>query len=290
MARPGQLLKSVASLYREQFLSWFGITVPTSLVAAAVLLIADRQAKAISRGIPFGQAQFHRGDVFAVVGLRFGSFVASWLLGCIALGAIATVVSRLDETEVETAWRPDSHQRVRDRFGALVLAGLFIFCVFGAGVAAMEVVFSAVIRVVGWTRFSRFYIGAALVGSVLVASIVSWLGAAIPLVLRIKIGVWAALKRSVELSNGYEGALFLLVVQFLAGSYAAWFAVNYGLRFLLPEALRYTAWYGWMVYVVVILASAAVEPPIFIGLSLLADPDRMRAPALPPGSEQTTQV
>ncbi len=51
-------------------------------------------------------------------------------------------------------------------------------------------------------------------GSVIVASIVSWFGAAIPLVLRTKIGVWAALKRSVELSTGYEWALFLLFIGF----------------------------------------------------------------------------
>src|SRR5258708_26291807 len=118
-------------------------------------------------------------------------------------------------------------------------------------------------------------------GSVIVASIVSWFGAAIPLVLRTKIAVWAALKRSVELSNGYEWALFLLVVESMVGSYIGWYAVHYGFRLLLPDSLRYTAWYGWVVYIVALLASAALEPPIFIGFSLLADPELNSASSSP---------
>jgi hypothetical protein len=109
-----------------------------------------------------------------------------------------------------------------------------------------------------------------LIGYVVVASIVSWFGMAIPLILAENIGVWKALKRSVKLSNGYEGFLFLLVVEFMAGSYVAWYAASYGLSFLFPAQLRFTAWYGWLVYFIAVLATAAVEPPMFIGFSLLA--------------------
>jgi len=153
--RPGLLLRNVARLYREQFLSWFGITVPTSLVAAAVLLIADQQVKSIYRSLPRGEAQIHWAAVAGATGLRFGSFVVSWLLGCVALGAIASVVSRLDETGGETAWKHDSHQSVRDNLGALVLVGLFTLSLYGAGMAAAGLVEVAGMRVVGWSRFSR---------------------------------------------------------------------------------------------------------------------------------------
>ena len=55
----------------------------------------------------------------------------------------------------------------------------------------------------------------------------------------------------------------------------------YGLTFLFPIQLRFTAWYGWLVYFVSILASAAVQPPMFIGFSLLAGNEREPDSALP---------
>ena len=72
----------------------------------------------------------------------------------------------------------------------------------------------------------------------MVASIVSWLGATIPIILGGNTTVWAALKRSVESSSGYEGALFLLVVESLVGSYLAWYATFHGLRMLVPDQLE----------------------------------------------------
>jgi hypothetical protein len=288
---PGLLLKSVFSLYRDQFGHWFGITAPTSLLAAAVLLISDQQVKAISRNIRPFEFQFHWGAFAGAIGFRFGGYFVSWLLGCFALGAIATTVSGLDRDDDDAVWKHDSHQRVREHLGALALVGLCTFCALLVGMAMMSLVEAAAIRVVGWAHFSPFNVTAGLVGAIVVASIVSWLGAAIPLVLTGNTGAWAALKKSVELSSGYEGALFLLVVELMVGSYIGWYAVHYGFRFLLPDSLRYTAWYGWLVYVVAILASAAVEPPIFIGFSLLAHPERISALSSSlPGSQQTPDI
>jgi hypothetical protein len=81
---------------------------------------------------------------------------------------------------------------------------------------------------------------------------------------------WEALKRSVKISNGHEAFLLLLVSESMVGSYVAWYAVSHGLTFLFPAQLRYAEWYGWFVYFVTILASAAVQPPMFLGFSLLA--------------------
>jgi hypothetical protein len=50
---------------------------------------------------------------------------------------------------------------------------------------------------------------------------------------------------------------------------------------LVPDQLRQTWWYGWGVYLLAVLATASVEPPLFIGFSLLADPDQLNAPLLP---------
>ena len=274
---PGLLLKNVYGLYSSRWGRWFCITAPTSLLAAAVLFIADQRIKAIFRGIPRSELENHWGEIAGVTLLRFGAFFLSWLLGCFALAAIATVVSGLDDDAGDTAWRNDSHQRAREHFGSLVLAALLTFCAFMAGIAVAGFVEFTAIRMVGWARFSRFNNVATLAGIVVVASVVSWLGTAIPLVVRGSTGVWAALKKSVELSNGYEGALFLLVVQSVAGSYVAWYMVYYGLRILAPGSFFFTVWGYWTVNVLAILAGATAEPPIFIGLSLLADPERLAA-------------
>jgi hypothetical protein len=281
-----QLLRTVYSLYRGQFRRWFAITAPTSLLAAVVVLIADQQIRAIFRSIPRFEFLRHLAEIAEAGVLRFGSFFISWLLGCFALAAIATVVSGLDADDSDNAWKHDSHQRAREHLGSLLLAALVTFCAFLAGMAVLEFVEFAVIQKVGWSHFSRFNLGLALVGSVIVASVISWLGMAIPLILRENTAVWTALKRSVKLSDGHEGFLFLLVVESVAGSYLAWYTVHYTLWFLLPAHLRYTVWYGWVVYALAVLASAAVQPPLFIGFSLLADHERFNVLSFP-GPQQT---
>jgi hypothetical protein len=153
----------------------------------------------------------------------------------------------------------------------------------------------AAIRVARWSHFShfshfpRFVYVAGLVGIVVVAGVVSWLGTAIPLILRGNTSAWKALKRSVELSDGYEGALLLLVVETLAGSYLAIYATFYGLSFLFPDPLRNAFWYGWVVMALAIIAGAAFEAPLFIGFSLLADPQLLNTSSLP-GSEQPSHI
>ena len=281
VSRPGVLLKNVFTLYRDQFPRWFGITAPTSILASAVLWVANERITAISRSIPFGEMKYHIGEVAAITALRFGSYFVSWLLGCFALAGIATVVNNLDPEDGDSPWRHDSHQRAREHFGAIALAAAFTFCTFLAGMVVGEFVVSAAIRVVGWSHFARFNYGVSLASSVVVASVVCWLGMTIPLIVAGNTGVWAAVKKSVELSNGYEGGLFWLVVQSVAGSLLAGYATYYGLRLLFPHHLRYTLWYGWLVYLVAVLAGAAVEPPIFIGFSLLAHPDQLKASLLP---------
>jgi len=286
---PKLVLKDVFSVYTGQFWRWFAITAPTSVLASVVLLMADRKIKEIYRSFPITQISHHMLEVAESGLLRYGSFFISWFLGCFALAAIATVVNGLDKGEREDVWISDSFQRAREHFGPLVLAAVVTFGIFLAGMAAMEFAVFTLIRVVGWARFSRFNYDASFVGTVVVASIVIWFGVAIPLILAKDIGVRAALKRSLKISNGYEVFLALLVCESMVGSYVAWYAVHYGLTFLFPAQFTYTGWYGWLVYFVTILASAAVQPPMFIGLSLLAATAHSNSLLLP-GTQQAAHV
>lgn len=54
-----------------------------------------------------------------------------------------------------------------------------------------EIVYSAIVKVVGLARFSPYIFAASLLQSVIVASIVSWLGMAIPYVVR-GVGFWGS--------------------------------------------------------------------------------------------------
>jgi hypothetical protein len=287
LPRPGFLLERVHFLYRNQSRRWFAIMAPTSVLAAIVLLLSDQQVKAIFRSIPRGETQYHTGEFVEGLALRFGGFFVSWLLGCFALAAIATAVNSLDQHDDSVAWEHDSYQRAREHLGRIVLAAAVTFCAFLASLALAQFVPLAAAKLIGWSHFSRFMFAATFILYIVVASIVSWLGAAIPIILGGEITVWAALKRSVEVSSGYEGALFLLVIESLVGSYLAWYATYHGLRMLVPDHLRHRLWYGWGVYLLAVLVTAAVEPPLFIGFSLLADPDFLKASSLPHSQQPT---
>lgn len=278
--RPGFLLQQVHLLYRNQFWSWFGIMAPTSVFASVVLLWAERQAKAILRAVPPFEISHHWDTVVEVTALRFGSYFLIWFLGCFALATVASVVNRVEDEGDDTAWIPDRHQRAREHLGPLFVAAWITFGAFLVGMAVSQFVLIAASRVTGSHRVSRFTYVAELLAIIAVASLLSWLGASIPLVLR-GTKVWAALKRSVELSSGYEGALSLLVVESLAASFVAGYLAFYTLHFLVPADLRHTTWYGWVLALAAALASATVEAPLFIGFSLLADPEEVNATSLP---------
>ncbi len=79
------------------------------------------------------------------------------------------------------------------------------------------------------------------------------------------------MKKSLQAADGNQGFLFLMVVQSLVGSYGAWYGTHHGLPLLLPASIRFSSCCAWIALVVSALASAALQPPMFIGFSLLAD-------------------
>jgi len=102
ISRSRLLLTNVFPLYQNQFPRWFAITAPTSLLAAAVLWMADQRIRAISGSIPLPELKNHKGAIAAAMALRFGGYFISWLLGCFALAGIATVVNNLDGEDADS--------------------------------------------------------------------------------------------------------------------------------------------------------------------------------------------
>jgi hypothetical protein len=194
-------------LCRQRLRRWFAITAPMSLIASFVLSIADR-IHAIDRSFPRTGIQYHHAGQAQAGRLRMGSFFASWLLGCSILAAVATVVNGFDPGDSESAWQSESHLRARERLGSIFLVALFTSSAFLVGMAAALFIISAIVGVVGWAHFARFNLLAAVPGYVVIAGIVSWSGMAIPLIVSGKLAAWAALKRSVKLSNGTRSFFF----------------------------------------------------------------------------------
>lgn len=284
--QPGLLLSRVHHLYRTHFRQWFGIMAPTSLLTAGILLLSNQKIGAIARSLPrdmFRQPDLvrgHLGDIALMNLLRYGSFFMSWLLGCFALAAIASTVLGSDIGDESEHWKHDSYSRAREHFVSILLFALISFCSFVLGGAATLVVNGALVRVVGWTRFSRYNYVFVLIGLVVAGSVVSWIGPAVPIIIRKGSKLRTALKESIEICSGYEGALFLLVVESVAAGYLAWYVVLYGLSLLVPASVKYASWYGWLANLTGVLAGATVDAPLFVGFSLLADPEHLRGRTL----------
>lgn len=286
--RPGLLLKDVHNLYRRNFTRWFKITAPTSLIAALLFYLTDAQVRSILRNVPIEPFHIYLPHLAGAFVVRFGGYFLSWLLGCFALAAIATEVNGLNVDDDDAVWRRDSHQLARERFGALAFIAAITYVAFLVGMAAAGIVCSAAVKVVGWHRFAPFNYAFWVASITILTAILSWLGPAIPFALERNTKILAALKKSIESSAGYEGALFLLVAESVLASYLAWYFTVMAMRSTVPVNLRNTSWYGWVVWVIVVLATAAVDPPLFIGFSLLAGRERNLS-ALP-GAEQPPHI
>jgi len=266
----GPLFRKVQQVYLGQFRRWFGITAPTSVVAAVIFGLAGQWVGRTLASIVPERFFYHRTELIEIALLGLGSFFAAWLLGSFALGAVATIVGNL-RGEQDGPWVHDSHERARERFGTIFWIALLTYALLLIGFGCVWIVNAALTKIFGAASFARHATSIGLVEWVVVASLVSWFGMAVPLALRDNTGAWRSLQKSLELADGYQGFLLLLVLESVVGSYVAWYVTQYVVR-LLPS-MWFGSWYVWAELVAGALASAAVQPPLFIGLSLLAVPE-----------------
>lgn len=255
-----ELLGETYKLYRASLGRWFGITAPASLLVTTILVIADQNVRS-----------FYRSDPALAILVRFGAFFLAWLFGCLTLGAVATGVNDIvTGVEENSDWLGDGYQRARECLRPIALIAAFTLVALLFGMVLISLLAFALVRTVGRSHFGTALYWGMLVGVLMVAWLLSRFGMAIPLVIGKSIGGWRALKESVELSRGNSGYLFLLVAESVAGSFVASLAIRYAFELLrLPNAVG-AGWLPWIYYPAVALASASVQPPMFIGFSVLA--------------------
>jgi hypothetical protein len=180
-------------------------------------------------------------------------------------------VSDLGSDNEESAWSGDGYQRARERLGSLILVALVTFVSFLLGMAIVLALDIVLMRTVDRAYLRGASYWGALFGYLVVASVLSRFGAAIPLLIREPVSAWHALNMSVRLTRGHSGYLIVLAVESVAGSFLASLAIRYGFELLRLPSIFGTQWYLWIYYFVVALASASVQPPMYIDFSLLGN-------------------
>jgi len=215
--------------------------------------------------------RMYRSNLVMAIVLRLGSYFLAWLFACFTLGAIASVVNNVLAGDEESTWSGDGYEKARERLGPLAVVASLTVIGLLIGIIAVSAINFALLRVVGTPHFRKvLYWGVADVGYLIVAWLLSRFGLAIPLLIRETISGWQALRESVEITRGYGDYLFLLVGESAAGSFVASLAIRYGFDLLrLPRAVG-PEWFPWIYYPAVALASASVQPLMFIGFSVLS--------------------
>lgn len=81
--RSQDLLRRTYQLYRTNFRTWLAITAPASILATAVVIMADDKVRAISYAVsPRDYVDGWREMLEAFL-IRYGAYFLAWLSGCL---------------------------------------------------------------------------------------------------------------------------------------------------------------------------------------------------------------
>jgi hypothetical protein len=232
-------------------------------------MLCNLQAARIYHRLPKGIAMLeHRGEIAESVLFRVAGYFFAWFVGCFALGAISSALRSLNQPQDDADFLRDGYREARAHLLPLFAVASTTFAIALAGYAAI-VLGGAAAGIAGKEHaVATSYIGATLI-AILVLAVLSWFGMAIPAVLGEKLYAWPAIKRSLKLTDGYEGYLLFLVLESVLASYSGYYLLRYAVGLLLSRYSLNWDWMQWLVFGVAIAVSAAVQPPMYIGFSLL---------------------
>ena len=279
MLRPlslGELLDRAFSLYKQNFLLFFGIMMWPSLLAVAVGLLNTGMQTLVRRPAT--------GVNVAVMGagIGFGMIllgIAYWVAYTIALGATTLAVSDVYLGNAVTI--SASYKKMKGRTWGLM-------CVMGwVGLQVGAVVFLLVIAMVVLAAAGRVVgIVAVLILLPLVIGIPLWLSlrysVAVPAMMLEKLGARGAASRSWQLTKGNLGRAFLVLLLMVIITYTV-MAVFQGPFFvaaiLTADHGQPTLWLMGLSTVMGGIGGALAAPLLMIGLVLLYYDIRVRKEA-----------
>jgi hypothetical protein len=216
----GELFDRAFMLYRRHFVLFVGITAVPG-VFALIMTLAQQgvQTATVAAGNAAKAGTPAPENLGIIIGLFAGmmfAMVAYWIVYMVALGATTFAVSEIYVGRPVTI--PQVYGRMRGRVGALVilmlLIGLRIAGIFLAGALFIGVAFA--IGSGGGVAGSALAVLATVVISFALAAVVTWMtlryGVSVPALVLEGLPPGESITRSIELTRGRLGRVFLLVV------------------------------------------------------------------------------
>lgn len=269
-------IANVIDTYRTHFWLFIKLIAPGVLLSYLGVMARRHEVREIAKHFPRG---FHSLEIFEISCINLASYLASWLVLSLSYAAICAAVDQISRSKTTTA--AASFATVRARLGAFLRASIFLFAIYGAGIAAVGLLGGVVLsKLRSWHLPGSAYWLITYVLVLGVMLVLSRLGLAIPAVLLDNYRTVAAVFRSDELTEGEWMTLAALLVKSAVAGYVAW---------MLPFWVRSWAWnYVQLPESAAIIGSIAgvtlVEPTLFIGLALLYVQTSSTTPAARPTS------
>jgi hypothetical protein len=222
----GELLDRAFSIYRRHPLLFIGImAVPSVFALAASVSVTAFDGPAGASGAAFDPAAPPRLPTagamlgFVVGYVTFGAlYAAAYML---ALGATTIAVSELYLDRISTI--RSAFERVRTRAGRLFLLGFLVFLrlVLVFGVVVLAIAVSAGVMVLSPVAGAVLMLGGVAGGLCFLFWFMMRYALAVPVVVLEDSKAGAAIRRSIALSSGHLGRVFLLLLCSFVLTYAA---------------------------------------------------------------------
>jgi hypothetical protein len=259
-------LRSVERIYRRNIRIFVLILLPAVVFGYFVIIIASNRIAVFARSISHSTSPAW--EFTAVFLLRFGSFLASWLVYCFAFGAIFYAVRDIRNQLQPTS--EGSFAPVREALGRFLRLSSFLFLVCVIPVVAMmgltAVFLSVLLERFGLGFSLSYYYAASLPLLLLTFGVLARWTLAVPVLLNEGTGVWAAMKRSNSLTDNRLLALTILIIEGFLGTFLA---QQIPLRIVgaLVGSNGLTEWQFYALYGFSLVCALFVQPIMFVGFA-----------------------
>ena len=266
------LLHQVYHMYRDHHRKFAAITIPAALFAAFVLSLSRSEAVYLAHeALVHQELLYSRLHLVETQAAEILGYFLSWFFGCFAFAATADGVRALLEPGPDEIDVADAYSKARQRIGAIFVFAVLTFSIAAVGsIASFRIAAHLAFGTVN-RNFSVPVLWILGTGCCLVVyAFLTRYALAIPKLMDSQVGIWAAMKSTVTLTDGYDGYLFLLTVESIVGTaIGAYVGAEFAILALQRTSLAQADWTPWVIVFTAALGSAFVQPPMFIGFSLL---------------------